>query len=82
MKDTGVVRKIDPLGRLVIPKELRKMLGLGTNEPVQIYVEDNRICVEKYTKACLICGSTKNVFPIKDKNICAECAKLIKEVDK
>lgn len=80
MKDTGVVRRIDPLGRLVIPKELRKALGLGTNEPVQIYVEGNRICVEKYSKACLICGSTKDVFPIKDKNICAECADLIKEI--
>lgn len=80
MKDTGVVRNIDPLGRLVIPKELRKMLGLGTNEPVQIYVEKNRICIEKYKKACLICGSTTDVFPIKDKNICLECANLIKEV--
>ena len=80
MKDTGIVRNIDPLGRLVIPKELRKMLGLGTNEPVQIYVEGNKICIEKYKKACIICGSTKDVFELKDKCICMKCADLIKEI--
>jgi len=79
MKDTGVVRKIDPLGRLVIPKEVRDALGLGVNEPVQIYVNGDMICVKKYIKACLICGNTDEIFAIKGKNICMQCAKLIKQ---
>lgn len=77
MKDTGIVRKIDPLGRLVIPKEVRDALGLGVNEPVQIYVDGDAICVKKYVKACLICGKTNDVLAINGKNICMACAKLI-----
>lgn len=78
MKDTGIVRKIDPLGRLVIPKETRDLLGLGTNEPVQIFVEGDFIKVKKYIKSCLICGSTTDVKPINGKNICQKCKDMIK----
>ena len=78
MIDTGVVRRIDPLGRLVIPKEVRDKLGLGVNEPVQIYVDGDSVCIKKYKEVCLICGDAEEVFSIKGKNICMKCAEIIK----
>ena len=68
------------MGRLVIPKEVRKLLALDTNSPVQMYVEGNRICIEKYENSCFICGKTEDIFMVKDKKICLECAKIIKDM--
>ncbi|MGE6553418.1 AbrB/MazE/SpoVT family DNA-binding domain-containing protein [Bacillus mycoides] len=65
MKSTGVTRKIDPLGRIVIPKELRRKLGMEENAPMEIFVEGEQIILQKYTsqEACLITGdiSKRNV---------------------
>lgn len=80
MKDTGVVRKIDPLGRLVIPIEVRRELGLNENEPVEMYVENKRVIIEKYNPSCLICGETENVKKINEKSICDSCINKIKEL--
>ena len=80
MKDTGVVRKIDPLGRLVIPIEVRRELGLNENEPVEMYVENKRVIIEKYNPSCLICGATENVKKINEKSICDSCINRIKEL--
>ena len=80
MKATGVVRKIDPLGRLVIPIEVRRMLGLRENEPVEMYVEGTKVIIQKYVPACLICGALNNVQKINDKNLCDACIDKIKKL--
>lgn len=58
MKSTGSVRKIDPLGRLTIPKELRRVLNLNVGDPMEIFVDGNQIITKKYNaqKACIITG--------------------------
>ena len=58
MKSTGIVRKIDPLGRLTIPKELRRVLNLNVGDPMEIFVDGNQIITKKYNaqKACIITG--------------------------
>ena len=73
MKTTGIVRKIDDLGRIVIPIELRKTLGLSVRDDIEITAEDDRIVLKRYAPACMICGSAENVKSYMDKKICACC---------
>ena len=78
MKSTGRVRNIDELGRVVVPKELRKKLGLANTDPVEIYVEDDKIILKKYVPVCHFCGASSNLTNFMEKNICSDCvAKLI-----
>ncbi len=77
MKSVGVVRKIDELGRIVLPIELRRVLGIEEKDPVEIYVEDDKVILQKYSEACLFCGQTKNVKKFKGKNVCEKCIKDI-----
>ena len=78
MKSTGIVRNVDELGRIVIPKEMRNKMGIASSDPVEIFVEDDRIILTKYYPACLLCGSTDNVTEIKGKKLCAACLNDIK----
>jgi len=73
MLNSGIVRKIDNLGRIVIPKELRKVLGFDTGEPVEIYTEGEYVMLKKYEPACIFCGEAANVTWYKGKNICKSC---------
>ncbi|HDK7138902.1 TPA: AbrB/MazE/SpoVT family DNA-binding domain-containing protein [Clostridium botulinum] len=76
MKNTGIVRKIDSLGRIVLPKELRKVLNIKDNEtPLEIYTEGEEIILKKYEPACIFCGEAKEVINFKGKNICKICLK-------
>ena len=70
MKSTGIVRHIDELGRVVVPKELRRKLGIANTDPVEIYVEDDKIILKKYIPVCHFCGSTEDLTEYKEKNIC------------
>ena len=78
MKSTGIIRNIDELGRLVVPKELRNKLGIAKNDPVEIYVEGEKIIIMKYLPVCHFCGSTDNISSFKTKKICASCIREIK----
>ena len=82
MKATGVVRKVDDLGRLVLPIELRKNLFIDVHDPVEIFVDDNYIILKKYEPACMFCGNAKDIRAFKGKNICADCMKEIAEEGK
>ena len=73
MKSTGIVRNIDELGRVVVPKELRRKLGIANTDPVEIYVEEDKIILKKYIPVCHFCGSTSMLREFKDKNICQSC---------
>ena len=81
MKSTGIVRKIDELGRIVVPKELRKKLGIANTDPVEIYVEGEKIILTKYLPVCHFCGSEESVTEFKEKTICRECIKAIKSIE-
>lgn len=79
MKSTGVVRKVDGLGRIVLPIELRKILNIGVKEPLEIYVDGEQIILKKYQPDCLFCGSADDVLNYKGKNICSKCMKELRE---
>ena len=73
MKSTGIVRNIDELGRIVVPKEIRKNLGIANNDPIEFYVEGEMIILRKYQSRCHFCGGTEKVIEYKDKRICEIC---------
>lgn len=77
MKSTGIVRKVDELGRIVIPKELRRKFGIDAKDGLEIYVEEDKIILKKYEPSCIFCQNSDNIFEFHGKNICPDCAKLI-----
>lgn len=78
MKATGIVRRVDELGRIVLPIELRRTLGIEIKDPIEIFVDGEYICLKKYEPACVFCGNAKNVVRVKDKNVCEDCIKELK----
>ncbi len=75
MKNIGIVRKVDELGRIVIPKELRRTLNLEEGDGLEIYTEGEEIILKKYAPDCIFCGEAKEVINFKGKNICKICLK-------
>ena len=73
MKSTGIVRKVDELGRIVLPIELRRTLDIAEKDALEIYVDDDSIILKKYEPSCIFCGDSKDVFLFKGKNICPKC---------
>ena len=79
MKSTGVVRKVDELGRIVLPIEIRKVLDIKQKDALEIFTDNDRIVLQKYEPACIFCGNTDDIFYYNCKRICAECIKTLKE---
>ena len=79
MKSTGIVRKVDELGRIVLPIELRRTLEIAERDSLEIYVDGSTIILKKYEPACIFCGDAKNVINYKGKNICSACMKELKK---
>ena len=73
MKSTGIVRKVDELGRVVIPIELRRTLDIEEKDSLEIYVDGDKIILRKYEPACVFCGNAQNVEHFKGKNVCRNC---------
>lgn len=78
MKSTGIVRKVDQLGRIVLPIELRRTLGINIEDGLQIYTDGDDIILRKYEPACIFCGEAADVINYKGKNICMKCMEDIK----
>ena len=77
MKSTGIVRRVDELGRVVIPIELRNSLKIAEKDPIEIFVDGTSIVLKKHESTCVFCGNTKKLVEYKDKLICEKCAKQI-----
>ncbi len=77
MKATGIVRRIDDLGRLVLPIELRKMMNMAIRDPLEIYVHEDTIVLKKYIPACIFCGSADDLLIYKDHKVCKECVEAM-----
>lgn len=78
MKSTGIVRKVDELGRVVIPIELRRTMNIHEKDALEIFVDGERIVLKKYEPACIFCGNADNMRNIMGKNICVDCLSTIK----
>ena len=80
MKATGIVRKVDELGRIVLPIELRRTLNIEIKDPIEIFVDNSSIILQKYEPCCIFCGSAKTVKQIKGKNVCENCIKELQQL--
>lgn len=79
MKSTGVVRKVDELGRIVLPIELRRTLDIEVKDALEIFTEGDQIILRKYQPACIFCGEANDMTNFKGKNICEHCLKQLKK---
>ena len=79
MKSTGIVRKVDELGRVVIPIELRRNLDIEVKDALEIFVDGEQIILKKYAPACIFCGQAKDVESFRGKNICPACREELKK---
>lgn len=80
MHDTGIVRRIDDLGRIVIPMELRRTLGIGVKDPLAIFVDGDRIILQKHRDACAICGDSEvEMITVRERPVCEGCAAEVKK---
>ncbi|AWK52797.1 AbrB family transcriptional regulator [Clostridium beijerinckii] len=80
MKESGIVRKVDPLGRIVIPKEIRKVMSINEGDALEIVKDNNGILLRKYTRGCIFCGSDESIIEFKEMIVCTKCKKgLIEE---
>ena len=77
MKSTGIIRKVDDLGRIVLPIELRRTLDIAERDELEIFMEDDRIVLKKYEPACVFCSSEQGLITYRGKNVCQECARKI-----
>ena len=80
MKSTGIIRKVDDLGRIVLPIELRRTLDIAERDELEIFMENDRIVLQKYEPCCIFCDSAKDIVVFRGKNICPKCLKEIKSV--
>ena len=79
MKSTGIVRKVDELGRVVIPIELRRTMGIEIKDPLEIYVDGEQIVLMKYAPACTFCGNADHIKEHMGKNVCEKCIGSLNE---
>ena len=73
MKSLGIVRKVDELGRIVLPKEIRTSFDLDSGDGVEIFVEKDKIILQKYAPSCIFCGEADDIIIFKNKRICRHC---------
>lgn len=73
MKATGIVRKVDELGRIVLPIELRRTLDIAERDSLEIYAADDSIILKKYQPTCVFCDNNKNIVSYRGKNVCTNC---------
>lgn len=79
MKSTGIVRKVDELGRIVLPMEIRNTLEINPKDPLEIFVEGDKIILTKYEPCCIFCGSTEDNVALNEKRVCKACIAKLNE---
>lgn len=79
MKSTGIVRRVDDLGRVVLPIELRRTLDISEKDALEIYVDGDTVILKKYEPACIFCGNARDVITYKGRNICPDCLEELKK---
>lgn len=80
MKSTGIVRRVDELGRVVIPIEIRNKFDIKEKDPIEIYVDGSSIVLKKFEPNCVFCGNSKNLIKYNDKLVCNKCIKKLNDL--
>ena len=73
LKSTGIVRKVDELGRIVLPIELRRTLDIAVRDELEIYLDDDKVVLKKYEPSCTFCASSRNLVSYRGRNVCIDC---------
>ena len=81
MKSTGIVRKVDELGRVVIPIEIRNKFDIAEKDPIEIYLDGTSIILKKFETGCIFCNNAKELVSFKDKLVCKKCLSKINSLD-
>ncbi len=79
MKSTGIIRKVDELGRIVLPKEMRTTFGIKERDLLEIFVDGDNIILKKYDPTCIFCGNSEHIYLYAEKNICKNCLDDLKK---
>lgn len=79
MKSTGILKSVDELGRIVLPKSMRENLGIDIRDKVEIFVDGDRIILQKYAPSCIFCGSGEDILQFNGKCLCRACLSLLKQ---
>ena len=79
MKSTGIIRKVDDLGRIVLPIELRRTLDIAERDELEIFMENDRIILQKFEPACIFCASAQGLSTYRGKNVCQNCIQTMAE---
>ena len=82
MKSTGIIRRVDELGRVVIPIEIRNQFNIMEKDPIEIYVDGSSIILKKFEPNCIFCGNNQDLLSYHDKLICTKCANKIGSLEK
>lgn len=80
MKSTGIIRKVDELGRVVLPIEIRRTLDLADRDELEIYLDGDKIILQKFEPSCIFCSSSRKLIQYQGKNVCKECIKKMNAV--
>lgn len=78
MKPTGIVRKIDDLGRIVLPISIRQTMDISSGDPIEIFVDNGKVMLQKYQPACVFCNNAEDIVYFNGKRICEDCLAKIK----
>ena len=81
MKSTGIIRRVDELGRVVIPIEIRNQFNIVEKDPIEIYVDGSNIILKKFESNCIFCGKSSNLVEYKDKQVCSSCLKKLNNLN-
>lgn len=80
MKSMGIVRRVDELGRVVLPVELRRTLDIAERDALEIYVDGTSVILRKYEPTCVFCSSSRGVLAYREKNICRDCIRMLQQL--
>ena len=80
MKSTGIVRRIDELGRIVLPMEIRNTFDINAKDPLEIFVEEDKIILKKYEPCCIFCGNASDNVMLNNKRVCKNCIEKLKNI--
>ena len=80
MKATGIIRKVDELGRIVLPIEIRRTMDIAERDELEIFMDGDQIILQKFQPSCVFCGSTRSLVAYEGKNLCAECVRKINQL--
>lgn len=81
MKSTGIVRPLDSLGRIVLPKEVRRTYELNADTPIEIFIDNDSIILKKFHHTCIFCKNADDLTDFQGKKICPECLRILRSSD-